>query len=425
MNLSIPPTMDVVIIGAGHAGLAMSRVLGQRGIDHVLIERGEVAHSWRTERWDSLRLLTPNWMTRLPGCAYQGDEPDGYLRAGEVADFIAAYARSSGAPVRTHTAVTGVWADGDGYRVASDRGTWRCRAVVLASGAFGRPAVPRLAEQVPAGVAQWTATTYRNPSQLADGGVLVVGASATGVQLAHEIRHSGRPVWLAVGEHVRLPRLYRDRDIQWWMHESGVLDQRIDRVDEQGRARRVPSPQLAGTPERATLDLNALQDQGVQVVGRLVGIREGRLQFSGSLHNMCALADLKMNRLLDGIDAWARRSGLDGTVGAPQRYAATRVSAIRRSGVTLGTDIRTIVWATGLRPDHRWLQVPAAFGRDGALRHDGGVVAPGLVALGLPFLRRRKSSFIHGAEDDARDLAEHLGAHLARTAPRRRVHAHG
>jgi len=403
---------DVVVIGAGHAGLAMSQVLSQRGIEHVVLERGEVAHSWRTQRWDSLRLLTPNWMTRLPGWAYAGDDPHGYMSAEEVAGFIGRYARWMSAPVRSHNTVTGVWPDGGGHRVATDRGDWRCRAVVLASGAFGKPVVPRLAEQVPASVEQLSALAYRNPAQLADGGVLVVGGSATGVQLAQEIQRSGRPVTLAVGEHVRLPRVYRGRDIQWWMHASGVLDQRIEDLDEPDRARRVPSPQLAGTPERATLDLNALRGEGVEIVGRLAGIRDGRAQFSGSLRNVCALADLKMNRLLDAIDEWAQRHGLAGVGGPGERHAPTDVGASPRLGLALGSDVRTVIWATGFRPDHSWVHAPV-FGRNGALQHDRGVVAPGLYVLGLPFLRRRKSSFIHGAEDDVRAIAAHLAVHLA------------
>jgi putative flavoprotein involved in K+ transport len=406
---------DVVVIGAGHSGLAMSHVLARRGIEHVLLERGEVANAWRTERWDSLRLLTPNWMTRLPGSGYDGHDADGYMDAREVAGFISAYAARSAAPVRTHTRVTEVRADGQGYRVVTDRGDWRCRVVVLASGAFGRAVVPRLADALPAEVEQWTAQRYRRPSQLADGGVLVVGGSATGVQLAQEIQRSGRPVTLAVGEHVRLPRLYRGRDIQWWMLESGVLDQRIEEVDEPERARRVPSPQLAGSPERATLDLNALQGQGVEVVGRLVGVRDGQAQFSGSLRNVCALADLKMNRLLDAIDRWAHDAGLDGAAGPARRFEPTQVAARPRLGLDLGRDVRSVVWATGSRPDFSWLRLPV-FGRDGGLRHDRGVVdAPGLYVLGLPYLRRRKSSFIHGAEDDVRELGEHLAAYLARS----------
>jgi putative flavoprotein involved in K+ transport len=408
--------VDVVVIGAGHSGLAMSHALSQRSVEHVVLERGEIANAWRTERWDSLRLLTPNWMTRLPGHGYQGDDPDGYMSAPEVVRFVSDYAAMNRAPVVTGTTVAGVESTGAGYRVVTDRGDWLCRALVLATGAFNVPVVPRVALGVPAGVAQVTAQTYRNPDQLDEGGVLVVGASATGLQLAQEIHGSGRPVTLAVGEHVRLPRRYRGRDVQWWMLASGVLDQRIEDMDDPVRARRVPSPQLVGTPEQATLDLNALRALGVQLVGRLAGIRDARAQFSGSLHNVCALADLKMNRLLALFDEWAEKTGLSAEVGVPERYDATQVGTAPKLGLGLGRDVRTIVWATGFRPDYRWLDVPV-FDRRGNLRHERGVVdAPGLYVLGLPFLRRRKSSFIHGAEDDVRELGAHLAQYLDRTA---------
>jgi len=414
-------TVDVIVIGAGHSGLAMSRALSLRSIDHLVLERGEVANSWRTERWDSLRLLTPNWMSRLPGCRYKGDEPDGYMSVDEVVGFVSRYAAMIAAPVVTGTTVTTVTPTASGYLVATDRGTWRCRALVLASGAFNVPLVPRLAEGVPADVAQVTAKDYRSPERLEEGGVLVVGASATGLQLAQEIHRSGRPVTLAVGEHVRMPRTYRGRDVQWWMLASGVLDQRIEEADDPVRARRVPSPQLIGDPERATLDLNALRTQGVEIVGRLAGIRDGRAQFSGSLRNVCALADLKMNRLLALFDDWAKCHGVDADVGSPERFAATDTGAAPRLGLALGRDVRTIVWATGFRPDYSWLHAPV-FDRRGQLRHDGGVVdAPGLYVLGLPFMRRRKSSFMHGAEDDVHDLSAHLAWHLERTTQRQLI----
>jgi len=414
---------DVVVIGAGHSGLAMSHELGRRGIDHAVLERGEVANAWRTERWDSLRLLTPNWMCRLPGHSYAGDDPDGYMSAGEVMDFVIDYARRVAAPVVTHAAVTRVAIEGYGYRVSTSRGDWSCRAVVLASGAFNQPVVPRLAEGMPRGVAQLSAHSYHNPQQLDAGGVLVVGGSATGVQLAQEIQRSGRQVTLAVGEHVRLPRIYRGRDIQHWMLAAGLLDQRIEEADDPARARRVPSPQLTGTPERATLDLNVLRAEGVEVVGRLAGIRDGKAQFSGSLRNVCALADLKMNRLLDAIDEWIEGHTMGGDAGPAERYAPTSVGASPRLGLVLGEPVRTVVWATGLRPDYSWLDVPV-FDRKGALKHDRGVVdAPGLYVLGLPFLRRRKSSFMHGAEDDVRELGVHLAAHLERTARLRAAEA--
>ena len=405
---------DVVIVGAGHSGLAMSRELGLRSIEHVVLERGEVANAWRTERWDGLRLLTPNWLCRLPGWHYRGADPDGFMGASEVADFISRYAAAVSAPVLTHTAVTRLEPDDAGYRVVTDRGEWRCRAVVLASGAFNRPVLPRVAEGMPPEVQQFSAHSYRNPAQLPDGGVLVVGGSATGVQLAQEIQRSGRQVTIALGEHVRLPRIYRGRDIQWWMLASGLLDQRIEEVDDRDRARRVPSPQLVGSRERATLDINALRDQGVEVVGRLAGVRDAKALFSGSLRNVCALADLKMNRLLDAIDQWVAGTATGGEAGPPERFAPTHVGGSPRLHLALGTEVRTVVWATGFRPDHSWLHVPV-FDRKGALRHDGGIVdAPGLYVLGLPFLRRRKSSFMHGAADDVRELGAHLAAFLDR-----------
>jgi len=405
--------VDTVVIGAGHAGLAISRCLSDRNIDHVVLERADVAHSWKTERWDSLRLLTPNWQSRLPGLAYSGDDPDGFMTVPEVIEFIEHYADVISAPVETRTEVTSVSRIGEAYRVETNRGEWRCRAVVIASGACNLASIPPVAASLPPGVASFDPLDYRNPDQLPEGGVLVVGASATGAQLADEIHRSGRPVTLAVGEHVRMPRLYRGRDIQWWMDAAGVLDERYDEIDDINRARRVPSPQLAGSPQRTTLDLNALTGIGVKLIGRLAGINDGQAQFSGSLRNNCALADLKMNRLLNTIDEWATEHGLDQEAEAPHRFASTTVEEAPPLGLNLRSgEIRSVLWATGFRPDYAWLDVPV-LDRKGKIRHDGGAVdSPGMYLMGMTFLRRRKSSFIHGAADDAQDLCDHLAAFL-------------
>ncbi|HEY0932118.1 MAG TPA: NAD(P)/FAD-dependent oxidoreductase [Trebonia sp.] len=400
-------------MGAGHAGLAASHFLSDRSIDHVVLERGEVANSWRRERWESLRLLTPNWQSRLPGLRYEGPDPDGYMSMGEVTDFIERFAKLSRAPVRTGVNVTSVRETGDGYQLTTSDGEIRGRTVVIASGACNRPAVPPLSAQLPASVRQLTPFGYRGPDQLPDGGVLVVGASATGVQLAAEIARSGRPVTLSAGEHVRLPRLYRGQDVLWWMDAAGIWDQRYTEMDDLDRARRLPSPQLAGTPERSTLDLNLLTALGVELVGRFAAVRDGRALFSGGLRNVFALADLKLNRLLDSFDEWALTSGRDGELGAPQRFEPTRAPKSARLAVDLrGGEIGAVVWATGFRPDYSWLDVPAV-DEKGRLRHDGGVVGrPGLYALGLPVLRRRKSTFICGIEDDAREVTGHLAGYL-------------
>jgi putative flavoprotein involved in K+ transport len=373
-----------------------------------------VANSWRRERWDSLRLLTPNWQSRLPGVRYEGADPDGYMTMCEVTELIERFAKVSRAPVRTGVNVTSVSRTDDGYRVATSDGEIACKIVVIASGACNRPSVPALSAGLPAPVAQLTPFEYRDPGQLPDGGVLVVGASATGVQLAAEIRRSGRPVTLSVGEHVRLPRVYRGRDVLWWMDASGVWDERYDEVDDLTRARRLPSPQLAGTPERATLDLNALTALGVELVGKWATVRDGLALFSGGLRNVFSLADLKLNRLLDNFDEWALTSGRDAEFGAPERFAPTVPPGSARLQVDLRSgEIAAVVWATGFRPDYGWLDVPVVDDK-GHLRHDGGVVdSPGLYALGLPVLRRRKSTFIHGIEDDAREVIGHLAGYLA------------
>ncbi len=409
--------MATVVIGAGHAGLAAGHYLSRYGIDHVILERGEVANSWLHERWDSLRLLSPNWLTRLPGASYSGDDPDGYMDAAEVATFIQRYAADSGAPVRTATTVVSVGHDGDEYRIQTDAGALRARAVVIASGACNVPAVPAIADAIPPEVRQLTAFEYRNPEQIGHGRVLVVGASATGVQLASELSNAGRPVTLAVGEHVRMPRSYRGRDVMWWMEASGVWAQRDHELDNLDRARALPSPQLIGTPERSTLDLGILQAAGVELIGRIAAIRDGEALFSGGLRNTLALADLKLVRLLDSFDEWARQAGMDSTDG--ERPAPVQAPATPRLRVDLRSgEFETLIWATGYRPDYSWLELPV-LGRKGLLRHDGGVVtgSPGLYVLGLPVLRRRKSSFIHGIDDDAREVIAHLATGLLSRPP--------
>jgi putative flavoprotein involved in K+ transport len=362
-----------------------------------VLERGEVANTWRRERWDSLRLLTPNWLSRLPGGPYVGPDPDGYMTSAEVVALIDRFAVRIRAPVRTGTNVARVRTTDDGYLVTTSRGEFWSRAVVIASGAYNRATVPDFAHAVPSSIEQVTPSGYRGPEALPQGGVLVVGASATGVQLAAELRRSGRPVTLSVGEHVRLPRMYRGRDVLWWMDASGVWDERYDQVDDLKRARRLSSPQLVGTPERTTLDLVTLAAMGVELVGRWATVRDGRALFSGGLRNVCSLADLKMERLLGVFDEWAAVEGLDADVSAPERLAPTQPPQSPRLQLDLrGGEIRTIVWATGFRPDYRWLDVPVVDAK-GQLRHDGGVVdSPGLYALGLPVLRRRKSTFIAG-----------------------------
>jgi putative flavoprotein involved in K+ transport len=399
-----------VVIGAGHAGLSMSQRLTERSIDHVVLERGEVADSWRTKRWPGLKLLTPNWMLELPGQPAGPSDPDGFLSAPEVATLMRSYADHVAAPVHLHTTVRSLRQARDGYEIWTNNEPFEAHAVVIATGANAVPIVPGLAAALPPSVAQCTAFDYRGPNSIADGGVLVVGASATGVQLAAELQRSGRPVTLAVGEHVRLPRSYCGRDIFWWLNATGVLAERNDEVEDLARARRLPSPQLSGSA--LPVELASLVSEGVQLVGRLAAVDGGIARFSGSLRNVCTLADLKMNRFLDRADEWAKTVSLDLPFAIRPQPTPVPDTPTLALDLTTGA-VRTVVWATGFRPDYSWLELPVLDG-SGRLRHHNGVVteAPGLYALGLPMLRTRASTYIHGAASDTEAVADRLVAHL-------------
>jgi putative flavoprotein involved in K+ transport len=410
---------DCVVIGAGQAGLAMSRVLTDRGVDHVVLEQGRVAERWRSERWNSLRLLTPNWQTRLPGFAYDGAQPDGFMTMTQVVTFFERYAMSFGAPVVSDTTVRAVTRHPGAFRVATFAGDWSARSVVIATGHAQRPFVPSMARHVPRAIAQLTPTSYRSPGDLPPGGVLVVGASASGIQLADELQRAGRAVTIAAGHHTRLPRQYRGRDIMWWLDRMGVLDETVDQVYDVEISRDQPSLQLIGHPDRLTLDLAGLRDRGARVVGRLVAIDGAVARLADDLVATTAAADIKLASLLNRIDTYIATQGL--VAGAAPKLEPQCLSFVDApTAVDLdASGIKTIVWATGFRRDYRWLRVPVV-DRRGEIKHDGGVTAaPGLYVIGLHFLRRRNSSFIDGVGADAIALGEHVVNYLERA---RRCH---
>jgi len=398
-----------VIIGAGQCGLAMSFELSRLGVDHVVLERGQIANSWRKERWDSLRLLSPNWKNGLPGLSYRGSDPEGYMHVSELVQNMAASADQIAAPIQSETRVISVEGSPGHYIVQTDQGMISCNSVVMANGACAIPKVPDFAALLPQRIQQFTPLNYKRPAQLPNGKVLIVGASASGLQLAREIQLSGRQVVLAVGNHLRFPRRYRGTDISMWLEAIGATTIPHTQVDDIARVRRTPSLTLVADD---TIDLNTLQQVGVEITGRLSTVRDGRALFSGSLANLCTAADLKMNRLLESIDQWVDENGLKGHVGPHERYASTEIPAEPRLSIDLVREgFDAIIWSTGYRPDFSWLKLPVFDGK-GALMHDGGVVTDGLYAMGLPYLRQRKSTFIDGASDDAKALAIHLSAGL-------------
>ena len=414
--------IHTLIVGGGQAGLALSRCLSDAGVEHVVLERGRVAERWRSERWDSLRLLTPNWQSRLPGYHYTGPDPDGYMTMPEVVAYLEGYANQCGSVLETGTTVSRVARTDDGYRVDTDGGAWLAEHVVIATGYCDRPFVPAPARRLSEDLVQIVPGRYRNPDQLPRGGVLVVGASASGIQIADELAEAGRPVTLAVGRHIRLPRQYRGRDILWWLDTMGSFSETTEDVADLRASRGQASLQLVGRPDHRTLDLGTLQDHGVRVVGRLLDAEGDRVTFDDDLVGTSAAADVKLASLLTRIEQFRERGGGAGEAfGEPEPFVPLWPRFASRpapGALDLRLErITTVVWATGFRRSYPWLKVPALDAR-GEIRHRGGITdAPGLYVLGLQFQRRRNSAFIDGVGRDAFELAAHIvGPRAARTS---------
>jgi putative flavoprotein involved in K+ transport len=400
----------VVVIGAGQAGLAVSHLLAAAGMEHVVLERGRVAERWASYSWESLRLLTPNWLSRLPGFRYAGPEPAGFMGAAEVADYLRTYAAQSRAPVVEGAEVLSVRQRGDGYEVVTAAGGWLASAVVVATGWCDVPYVPALAGALDPRIEQLTPASYRNPGALPDGGVLVVGASSTGVQLADELARTGRRVLLAVGSHTRIPRRYRGADSMWWVDAMGLLDRRLDEHPAPAAARAEPSLQLVGSATGRDVDLPALQDRGIGLAGRLRGAGGRRVRFAGDLAETTGRADARLRSLLRRIDAYAASAGLAGAADADppgpirgvRTDGAVRDLDLRRAG------IRSVLWATGYRRSYPWLHVPVRGGM-GEIQHvNGATPAPGLHIVGARWQSRRGSSFLDGVRHDAATVVTHL-----------------
>jgi putative flavoprotein involved in K+ transport len=403
---------DVVVIGGGQSGLVMSRSLTAQGIDHVLLERGRIGERWHSERWHSLHLLTTNEFSALPGLPHAGNEPDAFMPASTFASYLASYAQKMAAPVIGGVEVTAVEPAACGYRISTNAGQWQSRAVIVATGACDTPFRPAMADALASSILQISPADYREPGQLPEGGVLVVGASSTGLQLAEEIHASGRPVVLAVGDHTRMPRRYRGRDIFARMEMAGILEDPPLEGGNLDAARRQPSLQLVGRPDNRDLDLGILRRQGTRLVGRLAAVNGTRAAFSGDLERTTAASHVRMLRILDRIDDSIKSHGMEEPIADPAARTPLLAASdplsldLRRQG------IRSVVWATGYIRRYPWLKAPILDGR-GEIIHRGGVTASsGLYVLGLIFLRRRRSHFIDGCGLDADDLAPIVKAHL-------------
>jgi putative flavoprotein involved in K+ transport len=396
---------DTIIIGGGQAGLAMSRCLTDQSIDHVVLERGRIGERWRSERWDSLRLLSPNWHSRLPRWDYHGEKPDEFMTVPHYLRHLERYAQSFAAPVQSGTTVRAVERlYADRYRVTTDNGVWAASNVVIATGFCDRPRVPELGAALPPDIIQLVPSHYRNPGQVPEGDVLVVGASATGLQLAEELAAAGRGVTLAVGTHIRTPRRYRGRDIIFWMDAIGAFAAAADSREE----RKTPPPQLVGSPENRDLDLGTLQGKGVRLTGRAVGVQGNRVVFADDLEEKIAAANAQMTQLLAKIDGFIASAGSGEHAPVSDPPAPIEPNPAPLTIDVRADRIRTVIWATGYERRYPWLKIPALDGR-GEIRHTGGVTPfPGLYVLGIRFQRRKDSNLIDGVGRDAEFLSRHL-----------------
>jgi putative flavoprotein involved in K+ transport len=399
--------IEVLVVGAGQAGVAMSEHLNGYGVPHLVVERHRIAERWRSGRWDSLVANGPAWHDRFPGLEFAGIDPDGFASKEQVADYFVAYAEKMGAPIRCGVEVTSVRrnAGRPGFRVETSDGVIEARYVVAATGPFQRPVIPAIVPD-DAGLLEIHSSSYRNPQQLPDGAVLVVGAGSSGVQIADELQKSGRQVYLSVGPHDRPPRRYRGRDFVWWL---GVLG-KWEAATPPAGAEHVTIA-VSGARGGHTVDFRDLAASGIKLVGLTVSFDNGTMRFAPDLGDNIANGDANYLSLLDEADAYIERNGLDlpeepdaHILGPDPECVTSPVPELNlaRAGVT------SIVWATGFAGDYSWLQV-GALDENGKPKHQRGVSSePGVYFLGLPWQSRRGSSFIWGVWHDAKYLADHI-----------------
>ena len=418
-----PRVHDVLVIGAGQGGLAVSFFLTGSGIEHVVLERSRVASSWREHRWDSFCTVTPNWSMRLPGAEYAGDDPDGFLARDELVRHFETWARSFDAPVRCGVEARAVRPAGGGFEVATSEGPFRARNVVVATSTYQHPHVPAVAARLPSRLEQLTPHDYKHPGMLPPGAVMVVGSGQTGCQIAEELHAAGREVFLCVGRAGRLPRRWRGRDCIEWQRDMGYLDRTPDML-ESPAARFRGDPHLTGRNGGYTLSLHDFHRRGVRLLGRLVHCDDERARFDGGLHAEMRYADEFCDRIVEQFERHIADHAIDAPAPTPAELAGgppedRRIPDIVREVDLAAEGVGTVVWATGYRYDFSWVEAPV-LDPSGYPEAPGGVSAcPGLCFVGLNWMTWRKSGILYGVGDDARNVAEHLVGRLSRRSRRR------
>jgi len=404
--------VDVVVVGAGQAGLAASYHLARSGIDHVVLERGAVGESWRSQRWDSFYLNTPNWSNSLPGAAFLVGAPDAFAPSGDLLSFFEDYARSFGLPVRANCEVTSLERSPDGdYELITGEGTVRGRSVILATGSMSRPRIPVIARDLRDDIASESAATYRSPGALPDGAVLVVGSGQSGCQIAEDLLRAGRRVYLSASRVARAPRTHRGRDIVAWMRDAGMLDVGLEELEDPAM-QYATQPQVSGTEGGHTVSLQSLARDGATLLGRVVAVDGGKARLGDDLRDCIAFADEWAVKLRKDIDTFIESRDIDAPEAEPDPgeppLPDLRGSDGWRSVDLQEAGITSVVWCTGFDADWSWVKIDVFDGR-GRPRHLGGVTeSPGLYFLGFPWLSKRKSGILYGVGEDAARIVRHI-----------------
>jgi putative flavoprotein involved in K+ transport len=401
---------ETVIMGGGQAGLAMSAVLQRRGREHLVLERKRVGERWRTERWDSLRFQFPNWSIQLPGYTYPGDDLDGFAHYREIVRVVENYAASNRAPVREHTEVIGLAEDagGRGFMLSLVDGSIHTRQVVLATGPFHSPFIPRMSHDVSPSVLQTDPTRYRNPQELPDGAVLVVGSGASGCQIAEELMQAGRRVFLSVSRHRRAPRRFRGQDLYWWLEKLGRFDQAIDTFPYR---RWPPSTVVTGVHGGYDVDVRRMAVDGVIVVGRVVAASEFTVALACNANAILDEADQAYASFLSAAREFVTEAKLEGDLVDESRADPPPLPPALEERDFLDLDqenITTILWATGYAYDYDWVRVPVFEDGGRPVQNRGVTQVPGMYFLGLHWMHTFKSGLFSGVGSDAEYLAEHM-----------------
>ena len=415
-NGRLNATIDVVVIGAGQGGLSASYFLTQARIDHVVLDRGRIAHAWREERWDSFCLVTPNWTVHLPGAHYQGDDPDGFMLRDEFVRYMDDWATEFGAPVREGVDVRRITGNPGAFVVETSEGPRTARAVVVATATFQVPRIPAGADAIPGAITQLNAHQYKNPEDIPAGAVLIVGSGQTGCQFAEELFMAGRDVYLSVGRAGRVPRRYRGADCLEWQRDLKLLERTPDMLDSPAD-RFVGDPHLSGRDGGRTLSLHEFHARGINLLGRFEGANGRSLQFADDLHENMCFADQCSEDFIEKIETYIKLNNVDAPSPTAEEFAGGppaedwTIPAVRALDIE-AAQLQTVIWATGFRYDFSWVEFDVLDDMDYPLTERGATSVPGLYFMGLNWMYKRKSGILYGVDEDAAYLGQNIADYL-------------